>query len=123
MAQGTTAAPSRSRGINIFDPSRPIWQLFFIFLIPLMIGNVLQAASQTFSLIFLGRLIGVNALAAVSAVFPIIFLLFSFLIGVGTGSSILIGQAHGAGDAHRVKRVSGTVLGATLAFGVFCALV
>src|ERR1700730_4927910 len=124
MAQGASAAkPARSFGVNIFDAKKPIWQLFLVFLIPLMISNVLQAASQTFSLVFLGRLIGVNALAAVSAVFPIIFLLFSFLIGVGSGSSVLIGQAHGAGDVHRVKRVAGTVLGATLAFGILCAIV
>jgi putative MATE family efflux protein len=71
---------------------------------------------------FLGRLISVGALASVSAVFPIVFLLFSFLIGLGSGSSVLIGQAHGAGDAHRVKRVAGTVLGATLAFGLFTAI-
>ena len=123
MAQTATGQQPRPRGISILDASRPIWQLLVVFLIPLMISNVLQATSQTFSLMFLGRLLGVNALAAVSAVFPIIFLLFSFLIGVGTGSSILIGQAFGAGDAHRVKRVAGTVLGATLVFGVFCALV
>lgn len=123
MAATAPVKPTRALGVNIFDASRPIWQLFVMFLIPLMISNVLQAASQTISLVYLGRLIGVNALASVSAVFPIIFLLFSFLIGVGSGSSVLIGQAHGAGDAHRVKRVAGTVLGATLAFGILCAVV
>jgi len=103
----------RRPGVNIFDASRPMWQLFFVFLIPLMLSNILQSASQTFSSIFLGRMLGVNALAAVSAVFPIIFLLFSFLIGIASGSNVLIGQAYGAGDEHRVKKVAGTVLGAT----------
>ena len=121
MAQSTTQ-PARRPGVNIFDPARPMWQPFLFFLIPLVISNVLQAAGQTFSLIFLGRLIGVNGLAAVSAVFPVIFLLFSFLIGVATGGSILIGQAHGAGDAHRVKKIAGTILGATIAFALFCAV-
>ena len=123
MARPTAQAPARSFGVNLFESGRPVWQLFVVFLIPLMISNILQAASQTFSLMFLGRLLGVAALASVSAVFPIVFLLFSFLIGVGSGSSVLIGQAHGAGDAHRVKRVAGTVLGATLLFGVFTAVV
>jgi len=123
MAEAIAKEPPRRPGVNLFDASRPVWQLFLMFLIPLMIGNILQAASQTFSLVFLGHLIGVGALAAVSAVFPIVFLLFSCLIGVGAGSSVLIGQAHGAGDAHRVKRVAGTVLGATLGFGIFCAVV
>lgn len=123
MAQATIKEQPRRPGVNLFDASRPVWQIFVMFLIPLMISNILQATSQTFSLIFLGHLIGVGALAAVSAVFPVVFLLFSFLIGVGAGSSVLIGQAHGAGDAHRVKRVAGTVLGATLAFGIICAVV
>lgn len=122
MARSGAQAPSKPFGVNLFESGRPVWQLFVVFLIPLMISNILQAASQTFSLMFLGRLIGVAALGAVSAVFPIIFLLFSFLIGVGSGSSVLIGQAHGAGDVHRVKRVAGTVLGATLVFGIFTAV-
>jgi putative MATE family efflux protein len=118
------AAPSARRpGVNIFDQSRPMWQWFAIFLVPLMISNILQSASQTFSTIFLGRLIGVNALAAVSAVFPIVFLLFSFLIGLASGSTVLIGQAFGARDEHRVKKVAGTMLGATLSLGIIVAVV
>jgi putative MATE family efflux protein len=72
--------------------------------------------------VFLGRLLGVNALAAVSAVFPVVFLLFSFLIGIGSGSTVLIGQAFGAGDQHRVKKVAGTVLGATMLFSVITTI-
>jgi putative MATE family efflux protein len=68
-------------------------------------------------------MIGVNALAAVSAVFPVVFLLFSFLIGIASGSTVLIGQAYGAGDEHRVKKIAGTVLGATMIFAVICAVV
>ena len=50
-------------------------------------------------------MIGVNALAAVSAVFPVVFLLFSFLIGIASGSTVLIGQAYGARDEHKVKKM------------------
>ena len=120
MAQAT---PARRMGVNIFDETKPMWQIMLVFLIPLMISNILQSASQTFASIFLGRMIGVNALAAVSAVFPVIFLLFSFLIGIASGSTVLIGQAYGARDEHRVKKVAGTVLGATMAFAVVIAIV
>ncbi|MGD0968986.1 MAG: MATE family efflux transporter [Candidatus Aquilonibacter sp.] len=109
--------------MNIFDDSKPMWQIMLIFLIPLMISNILQSAAQTFSSIFLGRMIGVNALAAVSAVFPVVFLLFSFLIGIASGSTVLIGQAYGARDEHQVKKVAGTVLGATMIFAVVTAIV
>lgn len=100
-----------------------MWQILLVFLVPLMISNILQSLSQTFGAIFLGRMIGVNALAAVSAVFPVIFLLFSFMIGIASGSTILIGQAYGARDERRVKKVAGTVLGATMIFAVFVAIV
>ncbi len=120
MAQANAA---RRMGVDIFDESRPMWKIFLVFLVPLMISNVLQSASQTFSFIFLGRMIGVDALAAVSAVFPVVFLLFSFLIGIASGSTVLIGQAYGAGEIHRVKKVAGTVLGATMIFAVFVAIV
>ncbi|MHB8148156.1 MAG: MATE family efflux transporter [Vulcanimicrobiaceae bacterium] len=120
MAQ---AQSPRRPGIDIFDASKPMWQIFLVFLIPLMVSNILQSASQTFSFIFLGRMLGVDALAAVSAVFPVVFLLFSFLIGIASGSTVLIGQAFGAGDEHRVKKIAGTVLGATLLFAIFVAAI
>jgi putative MATE family efflux protein len=120
MAQAT---PARRMGMNIFDESKPMWQIMLIFLVPLMISNILQSASQTFASIFLGRMIGVNALAAVSAVFPVVFLLFSFLIGIASGSTVLIGQAYGARDEHKVKKVAGTVLGATMLFAIITAVI
>ncbi len=113
----------RRMGTNVFDENKAIWQLLLIFLVPLMLSNVLQAASQTFAGIYLGRLIGVNALAAVSAVFPVFFFLVSFLIGIASGSTVLIGQAYGAGDEHRVKKIAGTVLGATLGLSVIIAAI
>ena len=100
-----------------------MWQILLVFLMPLLLSNVLQSASQTMASIWIGRLISTTALGAVSAVFPIIFLLFSFVFGVSSGSSVLIGQAFGARDMHKVKRVAGTVLGAALYLGVIVAVV
>jgi putative MATE family efflux protein len=116
MAQ---AQPRVQRGaVNIFDESRPMWRLFLVFLIPLLLSNMLQSASQTAASIFLGRLIGVHALAAVSAIFPILFLLISFMIGLASGSTVLIGQAHGAQQVHTMKRVAGTTLSVSFMLGI-----
>ena len=122
VAHMAQAQPRRA-GINIFDTTRPMWKTMLVFLVPLMLSNLLQSASGTFSNIFLGRMIGVNALAAASSIFPIIFLMISFLIGIAGGSTVLIGQAYGAKDAHRVKKVAGTVTGATFALGILVAIV
>src|SRR5947209_15590268 len=98
------------------DDSRPIWQAMLVFLIPLMLSNVLQSASGTLNSIYLGRLIGVHALAAASSFFPIIFFMVAFFIGIASGSTVLIGQAYGAHNEERLKAVAGTTL--TIAVGV-----
>jgi putative MATE family efflux protein len=120
MAQAR-AAPRR--GVNVFEEGKPMWRILLVFLIPLMLSNVLQSASQTMASIWIGRLISTQALGAISAVFPIIFLLFSFVFGVSSGSSVLIGQAFGARDHHKVKKIAGTVLGAALYLGIIVAVV
>jgi putative MATE family efflux protein len=110
------------RGVNIFEEGKPMWQILLVFLVPLMLSNVLQSASQTMASIWIGRLISTQALGAISAVFPIIFLLFSFVFGVSSGSSVLVGQAFGAKDFHKVKKIAGTVTGAALYLGIIVAV-
>jgi putative MATE family efflux protein len=100
------------------DDSRPIWQAMLVFLVPLMISNVLQSASATLNSIYLGRLIGVGALAAASAFFPVVFFMISFFIGIASGSSVLIGQAYGAHNEERLKAVAGTTLTLSIGAGV-----
>jgi putative MATE family efflux protein len=119
MAQASAA---RRPGVNVFDESRPMWRLLLVFLVPLMLSNVVQSASQTMASIWIGRLISTQALGAVSAVFPVIFLLFSFVFGVSSGGTVLVGQAFGARDHHQVKKIAGTVLGAALYLGIFVAI-
>ncbi|HEY8296485.1 MAG TPA: MATE family efflux transporter [Candidatus Baltobacteraceae bacterium] len=124
MAAKEASPAARGRGrLNIFDESVPMWRIFLVFLIPLMLSNVLQSASQTFSSIFLGRMIGVHALAAVSALFPVLFFLVSFIIGLSSGSTVLIGQAYGARDTHKMKAVAGTTLSVSLIMGVVVGIV
>src|ERR1700690_2245955 len=99
------------------DDSRPIWRSMLVFLIPLMLSNVLESASATLSSIYLGRLIGVKALAAVSTFFPIVFFMISFFIGIASASSVLIGQAFGAHDEDRLKAVAGNTITLSVGFG------
>ena len=100
------------------DDSRPIWQAMLVFLVPLMLSNILQSASATLNSIYLGRLIGVHALAAASSFFPIIFFMIAFFIGIASASSVLIGQAYGARDEERLKAVAGTTLALAIGSGI-----
>ncbi len=101
---------------------QPVWRKMLLFLVPIMLSNALQSIGQLVGSIVVGRWLGVNDLAAISAFFPMFFLLVSFTIGVGAGSSILIGQAYGAGNQERLKAVVGTTLTFTFLLGVVLAL-
>lgn len=102
--------------------TRPLWQRFSLFLIPLMAANILQALSGTINSIFIGQMIGVDALAALATFFPILFFLISFIIGLSAGSTILIGQAWGAQNVTRVKQVAGTTITSAFLVGLVVAL-
>jgi putative MATE family efflux protein len=93
---------------------RPLWRRFLVFLGPLVLTNVLQALGGTATTIYLGKLLGTRALAAAVSFFPLFMCCISFVIGLGAGASVLIGQAWGARDEEKVRRVAGTVLVGTL---------
>jgi putative MATE family efflux protein len=110
---GGPAAAGRS-----IAPGMPLWRTYLLFLLPMMAANILQALSGTLNNVYLGQMIGVHALAAVSVMFPIIFFFISFIVGLGAGSSVLIGQAWGAKEPDKVKAVAGTALTVTLIGGI-----
>ncbi|MET3928044.1 MATE family efflux transporter [Devosia sp. 2618] len=101
----------------------PLWRRFSLFLVPLMASNILQALSGTVNSIYVGQMIGVEALAATATFFPIMFFLMSFIIGLSAGSTVLIGQAWGARNVDKVKKVAGTTLAATIVLGLIVAVV
>ena len=104
-------------------PAPPVlWRVYLAFLVPMIISNILQALSGTVNNIYLGQMLGVGAMASVSAFFPVLFFLISFMIGLGAGASVLIGQAWGAREPERVKAVAGTTLTIGLCAGLLVAV-
>ncbi len=123
-AQASPAAGQAAHPPDIRPPdSRPLWRVFLVFLGPMVLSNVLQALSGTFNNVFIGQMLGTHALAAVASVFPVVFFLISLIIGVGAGASVLIGQAWGAKETHKVKAIAGTALALGLLLGAVIALV
>ncbi|WFU24899.1 MATE family efflux transporter [Bradyrhizobium sp. CB1717] len=102
---------------------KPLWTTFLRFLAPLMLSNALQSLFGTVSNVYLGQMIGVDALAAVSAFFPVMFFLFAFVMGLSTGATVLIGQAFGAGEHGKIGSVAGTTLAVGLLLSISVALV
>lgn len=105
------------------NQGQPIWKSMSMFLVPLLLSNILQSVGQLFGMVVVGRWLGMNDLAAISAFFPLFFLLVSFVIGIGSGSSILIGQAFGARNEDRLKAIVGTTLTFTFIIGAILAVV
>lgn len=102
---------------------KPLWTTFLRFLTPLMLSNALQSLFGTVSNVYLGQMIGVDALAAVSVFFPVMFFLFAFVMGLSTGATVLIGQAYGAGEHDKIKIVAGTTLAIGLLLSISVALI
>ncbi|MBT9265062.1 MATE family efflux transporter [Pseudomonas sp. MG-9] len=98
--------------------TKPLWQTYLLFLAPMVLSNFLQSMSGTVNSIYIGQMLGTQALAAVSGMFPVIFFFIALVIGLGAGAGVLIGQAWGAREAHMVKAIAG----ATLLLGVLIGL-
>ena len=96
----------------------PLWKTFLVFLAPMMLSNILQALFGTINNVYLGQMIGVDALAAVSVFFPVMFFFVAFVMGLSSGATVLIGQAWGAGEPGKVRAVAG----ATLTVALLCAV-
>ena len=93
-----------------------------VFLGPMILSNILQSLSGTLNTMFLGQMMGTQALAAVAAFFPVMFVFIAFVIGLGAGASVLIGQAWGARQLDKVRAIAGTTLLVGLVFGAVVAL-
>ena len=86
----------------------PAGKQIFLFALPMLLGNVFQQLYNIVDTIIIGRYIGTDALAAAGASFPVIFVLISLVIGITTGTTIIISQYFGAKDFESVKRAIDT---------------
>lgn len=81
----------------------------FYFAIPILFGSLFQQLYNIVDSIFIGHYVGKEGLAAVGASFPVIFAMISFVIGIGSGSTVVISQYYGAKDNHSVKKAIDTL--------------
>ncbi len=79
-------------------------KLILKFAVPLLIGNIFQQLYQISDIIIVGRLIGINALAAVGASAPIFFVVILVTLGFTGGLTVITAQRFGAKDAEGVRK-------------------
>jgi Na+-driven multidrug efflux pump len=69
-----------------------------VFALPLLIGNIFQQLYNTVDSVVVGKLVGMEALAAVGSVTAIINTLIGFFMGLAAGAGVVISQYYGAQD-------------------------
>ena len=79
-------------------------KLIIQFTIPLLIGNIFQQLYSISDTIIVGRLLGVNSLAAVGSTGPLFFFITAITIGFTAGLTVITAQRFGAGDEKGVRQ-------------------
>ncbi len=100
--------------------------LIIRFVIPMLLGNLLQQLYNVADASIVGRFLGPQALAAVGATASVQFLILGFCLGACSGFCVPIAQRFGAGDHERMRRLlyNSILLTAMIALTatVFCAV-
>lgn len=89
------------------------------FMLPLLVGNILQQLYFTADAIIIGRFAGKTALAAIGAATPFLNIFIFLMIGLTMGASILISEFYGAKKYEQVKETEATAIFSGAIFTVF----
>lgn len=86
----------------------PIARTLLAFALPVLGSNVLQSLNGSVNAIWIGNLLGEEALTATSNANLVLFLLLGTVFGVSMAATIMVAHALGARDVARAKCVVGT---------------
>lgn len=89
----------------------PILRTLVAFSAPTLLSNVLQSLNGSVNAVWVGKLLGENALAATANANVVMFLVFAGVFGFGMAATIKVGQAFGAGNVDAARRTFGSALG------------
>lgn len=81
-----------------------IWKHMIVFSGPIMVTNLLQTSFQVVDSLWIGNLLGAEALGAVAISSSILFTILSFIIGLNNASLTILSQQKGKNDEEGIKR-------------------
>jgi putative MATE family efflux protein len=84
---------------------------------PMLVGNLINTGYSVVNTIWLGKIVGENAVGASAVSWPVIFILIGFASGATIATTILVSQNYGAKDFAMVRRVVDTSYAIALLFG------
>jgi putative MATE family efflux protein len=127
MADSETAPPAaaspRGPGGGRDLTTGPINRTLLTFALPTLGANVLQSLNGSVNAIWIGQILGPEALAATSNATLVMFLMYAALFGFGMAATILIGQAYGRKDIESVRRTVGSAAGLFVTLAVIIAVI
>jgi putative MATE family efflux protein len=88
-----------------------------LFSVPMLIGNVMQIGYSMVNTIWVGHLVGEDAVGASGVSFFVLFVLIGLVMGMSMASTILVSQYYGAKDYRMVERVVDTSFTLALILG------
>ena len=101
--------------VNDMTTGSPLRRIL-AFCAPLLVGNLFQQFYNLADSILVGRILGVNAFAAVGSTGALNFLILGFALGICSGFAIPVSQSFGAGDTEGLKRRCGQLVWLGLGF-------
>ena len=98
-------------------------KLITFFMLPIFLGNIFQQLYNLVDALIVGRIIGINALAAVGATSPIIFMIISFIFASTQGFTVITAQKFGAREYDLVKKSLATSIVLSAALTIIVTLI
>lgn len=90
--------------------------------LPIMLNNLIQTIFNLTDTFFIGKLPG-NKIASISFVWPIIFFMMSFGIGISMAGTGLISQYLGSNQEKKARKVSGQIISFSIVFSVVVGII
>ncbi|MCZ8173225.1 MAG: MATE family efflux transporter [Novosphingobium sp.] len=100
----------------------PLTRTLLLFALPQLVGNVLQSLNGSINAVWVGQLLGEEALAATANANILMFLIFALVFGFGMAATVRIGQSWGANDVISARRVLAAALGLTGLISIITAV-
>ena len=87
------------------------------FSIPMLLGNLIQIGYSVVNTVWVGHLVGENAVGAAGVSFPVIFVTVGVAMGLTMATTVLVAQYYGAKNYEMVERVVGNSFSLVLIVG------
>ncbi len=102
----------------------PLFFRIILFALPIMLTGILQICYNMADNIVVGKFSGdPHALAAVGSTSSINSLILNLLIGISTGTGVVVSQLYGAGESKRMSRCIHTSLAFSLIGGIAMSII